>query len=956
MLNLFKTESRSAGKNNLLRVIKLTAIYTFIGFTLQVILVNLLLASSPAEAQNLKAVKVKLNVVDVTLEQAFKLIEERTNFKFNYIKEELPLNEKATVIVEDESLYNILEVFAKDYSLTFNRINDQITVKKAQYANEPLIVAVEDGSIKGRVLDARTKKGIPSASVALRGMNMGAIADNNGSFIITNIPVGKYELYISMIGYGKVSKGVLVQEGKVTTIDVLLDEDAVGLDEVVVTGVPFETSKKEIPADIGIMNMKAIEEKGSSNLIDLIRGEIPGVFSMTNGQNDYSTYIYLRGAGMSASGNEYAKILLDGVEVSAPTFLATIDPKIIERIEIIRGPHAAALYGAGATSGVINLITKKGGNFGLDRPKVNATLSSGYIESEFYGAKVTPDGATPLQTNNSLMLSGAINSISYRVGVTYNTVGEWIKNYASKTLGFSGGMRFVHGNFSGDLTTMWSRRVYNGASQEYQFQRWPGAAPTGWKLGSIYPNLKYIFNQSTIGLNLNYQALENWSHKLTLGYDANGYDAWQPTPYRFTATDTLQQKIKYMLNRATMRYLTAYKQPITEDFYVRATLGAEYSRYSNNSILAINIKLNSAGDMLLSPAGTRQITLQDRWTAGYNGMFEAAYNNQLFITGTLSTKQDVTGAAEFITNDPTVGLSFVQPIGEFEVRARGEYGSATTPVDPTYAIGSSSATTVYLPNANLVPQQRGGLDLGLDFNWGNNASFSITRFDEAGKNLIQRNLISTVGTLTTYQYINIGDITIKGWEIQGKLNFGFLDLPFLTLKANYTNSKNIIGKTSNANIPSPTNYYLEGDAVMGVPKVAGGGNLTLAFEDWNVSFDWNFQGGVRTFDNPAYYDYRYGTAVHRDAGKTYAAFGTATTFPMVFNGQTVNVSKSIQTRSYVIEWPTFWRFGIHGEYKFSDVFSVFANITNLTNETKSEANSLFVNMGRVSELGIRINY
>jgi len=930
--------------------------YSFLGLLLQGVLVNMLFALTPAEGQNLRDIKLSVNAVNISLGEALQIIEQKTSFKFLFNDDQIPLKEKATVIVDEESLYNILEVFAKDYGLTFNRINDQIVVKKNRDQGKILITSEENGTIKGRVLDARTKSGIPSASVFIKGTTIGAIADLKGNFVINSVPPGKHEVIVTIVGYGKVSKDVRVQEGKTVTIDISLDEDAVGMDEVVVTGVAFETKKKEIPADIGIMNLKTIEEKGSSNLIDLIRGEIPGVFSMSNGQNDYSTYIYLRGAGMSASGNEYAKVLLDGIEVSAPTFLATIDPKIIERIEIIRGPQATALYGAEATSGVINLITKKGGNFGLDRPKVNASFSSGYIESEFYGNKVTPSGASPLQTNSSLQLSGGMNTISYRVGVTYNTVGEWIKNYQSKTLGFSGGMKFVHGKFSGDLMAMWSRRNYNATAQDYQFEKWPGLAPTGWKSGMVYPNLKYIFNQATMGVNLNYQALENWNHKLTLGYDENGYDAWQPEPYYKTASDTLQQKIKYFLSRLTMRYLTAYKQPITEDFYVRATVGAEYSRYSNNSILALNIKLNAGGDMLLSPAGTRQITLQDRWTAGYNGIFEAGYADQLFLTVSSSIKQDVRGASQTIYNDPKFGLSFNQPFGDFDIRLRAEYGSATKPVDPTYVNGSSSATSLYLPNLDLVPEQRGGYDAGIDFNWGSNASLSITRFDEVGKNLIQRNIISTVGTVTTYQYINIGEISIKGIEMQGKINFGFLDLPFLILRANYTYSDNIIQQNSNASIPSPTNYMLAGDRVLGVPKVAGGGNLTFAFEDWNISFDWNFQGGIRTIDNPTWNDYRYGTAVHIDAGKTYAQFGTATTFPMLFNGQTVNVSKSIQTRSYVKEFPVFYRFGIHGEYKINDIFTAFANVNNIFNETKAEANSIFVNMGRITELGVRINY
>src|SRR3989339_475952 len=143
-------------KNYIIRTVKMAAYYSFLGLILQGILVNILLAVPPAEGQNLRDVKVKANAVDISLEQAFQMLEQKTSFKFNYIKEEIPLNEKVTVIVEDESLYNILEVFAKDYGLTFNRVNNQITVKKNQGQTENLITDVEGGTVKGKVTDSKT--------------------------------------------------------------------------------------------------------------------------------------------------------------------------------------------------------------------------------------------------------------------------------------------------------------------------------------------------------------------------------------------------------------------------------------------------------------------------------------------------------------------------------------------------------------------------------------------------------------------------------------------------------------------------------------------------------------------------------------------------------------------------------------------------------------------------------
>lgn len=931
----------------------MSALYSLRGILIQTLLVGFLFASSPAEGQNLKDIKVTVKAVNVTFKEALLILEQNTNFKFNFISEEIPLKENVTLSVIDESLYNILEAFANDYGLIFNRINNQITIKRAEgWEKEKIIATVENGSITGTVKDARSKSPIPGANLLVIGLNIGAAADANGNFTIRNVPAGKYELRASAVGYGRVAKGLVVEEGKTTSIEFYLDEDAVGLDEVVVTGVAFETKRREIPAEIGILSPKQIEQKNSTDLITLLRGEMPGVFAMTNGQSDFNTYIYLRGSGFSGSANEYAKIYIDGVELSMPNYLATIDPKIIERVEVLKGPHAAALYGAEASAGVIQIITKKGANLGLNRPKLNFSHSTGYIQSEFYGINVTPDGAVPIKTNNSLQLSGGEGTLSYRAGVSYNTIGEWMKNYNSKMLGFNGGASFYQGPFSGELTAMWSKRDFNQPTQSYLYQKWPKAAPTGYKDGMVYPNSKYVFNQIMIGLNLSYQVLPNWNHKLTIGYDQNGYDATS-NANRLTPTDTLEGKIVYNLYRNTLRYLTTYQLNLFEDFSARATAGVEYSKYGTFYSVNANIKLDKYGEILSTPAGVRQTTLQSRWTAGYNASLEFGYANSLFLTLSSSIKQDIRGADETYTTPPRVGLTYSLPIGDLELRFRGQYGTSIKPVDPSYENPvSTSATTKYIPNYNLEPEQRGGYDAGIELYWGNNASISITRFDEQGKNLIQRNLISTVGTVNTYQYINVGNIKIQGFELQGKLNFGFIDLPFLTLNTNFTYSDNVIGKTLVTY--SPTQFFLEGDRVLGTPKYVGGGNLSAVFSDWNVTFDWNFTGGIRTFDNPAWYDYRYGTAVHRDAGKTYDQLGS--TFVMTVNGVNYTVSKASTTRSYVKEWPTYFRFNLRGNYRINDMFEVFGNLFNIFNETKAEANSLFVNQGRTFELGVKISY
>ena len=82
----------------------MAAFYSFLGLLLQGILVNILVASSPSEGQDLRSIKVTMNVQNVTLEDAIQTLEKNSNLKFVYLKEEVPLNEKVTIDVTKESL------------------------------------------------------------------------------------------------------------------------------------------------------------------------------------------------------------------------------------------------------------------------------------------------------------------------------------------------------------------------------------------------------------------------------------------------------------------------------------------------------------------------------------------------------------------------------------------------------------------------------------------------------------------------------------------------------------------------------------------------------------------------------------------------------------------------------------------------------------------------------------
>ena len=153
-----------------------------------------------------------------------------------------------------------------------------------------------------------------------------------------------------------------------------------------------------------------------------------------------SSYASIRGA--SSFGLSYPKIYIDGIEVANPLLLSRFSPGAIDHIEVIRGPQGAALYGADAISGVVNIVTRHDGADG-DGPQADIRSSAGVSQSAFTKNVVAQDHAFSLVTGTSTR--------SMDLHVSGSTMGAFVPNGYSRDIMASGGGRIV-GN-SGSLTT-----------------------------------------------------------------------------------------------------------------------------------------------------------------------------------------------------------------------------------------------------------------------------------------------------------------------------------------------------------------------------------------------------------------------------------------------------------------------------------------------------------------------
>ena len=240
-------------------------------------------------------------------------------------------------------------------------------------------VSAQTGQITGTVTDAQSGAPIGEVQVYLVGETLGALSRADGRFLILNVPAGSYEVRAERIGYAATSETVQVTAGTTTTLDFRMGSQALGLDEIVVTGTAGAARRREIGNSITQLNVSDIPDR-PVQVTDLLQGSAPGVeITGGSGEAGQGKVIRLRGNSSVEMTNQPI-IYIDGVRMRSQPLpivnsldtgsgrggrvsaspLDNINPNDIERIEVIKGSAATTLYGTEASAGVIQVFTKRG--------------------------------------------------------------------------------------------------------------------------------------------------------------------------------------------------------------------------------------------------------------------------------------------------------------------------------------------------------------------------------------------------------------------------------------------------------------------------------------------------------------------------------------------------------------------------------------------------------------------
>lgn len=262
-------------------------------------------------------------------------------------------------------------------------------------------VDVTDANLSGHTVNKTTNEHIGYISILLKGTTIGTATDASGHYFIKNLPLGEYTLVASGVGYKTVEKKIKLLKGKTLEINFELEEDAIMLDNVVVSANRNETKRRETSNIVNVITGKLFETTNSVCLAQGLNFQ-PGLRVENNCQNCGFQQVRINGLE-----GPYSQILID----SRPIFsalagvygLEQIPANMIERVEVVRG-GGSALFGSNAIAGTINIITKEPLNNALQisntstligglKTDINTSVNAAMV-SEDYKSGVSIYGST----------------------------------------------------------------------------------------------------------------------------------------------------------------------------------------------------------------------------------------------------------------------------------------------------------------------------------------------------------------------------------------------------------------------------------------------------------------------------------------------------------------------------------------------------------------------------------
>ncbi len=553
------------------------------------------------------------------------------------------------------------------------------------------------------------------------------------------------------------------------------------LDRVVVTGSPDGAPQRGSPFALDVIDGATLARHGVGTLGEALDLAVPGVWSWTASAGTLSArYGSIRGA--SSFGVSALKIYLDGIEVANPLLVTQLDPARVDRVEVIRGPQGAALYGADAISGVVNILTRHDGT-PTGAPIVQLSTTAGLSATAY-----VPRDA--FVQDHALSFRRGSSSRSLGLGLNVGTIGAYVPGASEQRLLADADVRVVRSNavftgtarFSAQRANASTSLIFGGATSDAFADRPPGdrspVDPAGRVPFAGDSATGQALSQYTVGGTLAVMPDLRWTHTVIAGVDGyrlRGLSAASlPTPVSSTSALGDGQGAA---DRGTLRLRSVGRFDVAEGTLLAVTFAAEQALTRDvASELANPAGYRPGGG--LAPAIAPPLTtwqLAQRWinNSGVSAQAMLSWQDRWYLSAG-GRAERTSGATASVQHAllPMLGAAYVRDYGPAVLKLRSAFGTGIRPVR-ALARGTSWMGRGVASDA-LQPEQQTGLEAGADLLFAHGVSLHVTRFDQEASGLIQ-----PVGSMSTsvgangrivrnlsYTLQNLGAITNRGWELQ----------------------------------------------------------------------------------------------------------------------------------------------------------------------------------------------
>ena len=685
--------------------------------------------------------------------------------------------------------------------------------------------AQENGQVIGQVTDQATGRPLVQVQVYLAGTGFGTLTRGDGRFLILNVPAGNYTLTAERIGMRTATAQIAVQAGQSTTADLALEEEALGLDEIVVTGTAGQARRREVGTSVAQVDVATLADPVPA-VDQLLSARAPGVVAVrTSGMSGSGSQIRLRGNVSVAMSNQ-PLVYIDGVRIRSDGLalnhavgqhvafgpkdvmgpLNDINPSDIERIEIVKGPAATALYGTEAAGGVIQIFTKRGSggdaqwSMQVDQG-VNWVQEFGPPNAPYM--RLDPWLRNGHQQRYSLSVRGGTESISYYVsgsmdnneGILPNDRDE--KYLGRINLGFqprsdldiqvntSITRQHVENSPSGSSPYSISHNGYKRAPARQAHATYVRT----WEEDVIWRLLDYEIDTDVdrvvAGITTTYTPMPRFTNRLTLGLDRLASDMRNIRPFGYVNDPTGSVSDRtWTAEQLTADYVGSFDLRLTESFRTSLSWGGQ-------SIVARDTDLGASTNTLPGP-GEHTVTSGASYqarearsrvvNAGIFGQTLLDFSDRYFLTLALRIDGNSAFGEDFgLQPYPRATFSWVmsdegfwpQDLGEMKVRvAWGHAGRAPGAFDavrtwqPIPWLGQTSFNPLNVGNKDLGPERTIELEAGIDGVFmDERLRIGFTYYDQETQDaLIPVQLVPSLG-FTGSQLRNVGVLSNRGIEL-----------------------------------------------------------------------------------------------------------------------------------------------------------------------------------------------